>query len=60
VPDRTKPFRSEIVLETIKVAFFGSGGTGLKHPASFKSSLSIKPNEREIPPSMVALAMTTV
>jgi len=58
IPDRTKPFSGEIVPETVKVAFFGSGGTGVKYSNCFKSSLCNKPDEYEVPPTMVALTMT--
>ncbi|KAF9487131.1 hypothetical protein BDN71DRAFT_1437077 [Pleurotus eryngii] len=57
----SKIYQARIVIPAVTVVFFGPGDPGhLYYPSHFKSSCQDHPNELEINPLMVAMAMTLV
>ncbi|KAH9929369.1 uncharacterized protein B0H18DRAFT_1117412 [Fomitopsis serialis] len=61
--DYRSPYENSLIKPAVRAAFFTNVqylSTGLKNGGTFASSLSSAPSEYEIPPTMMALAMTAV
>jgi hypothetical protein len=60
-PNRKEAFLNPVIINTIQSAYFGNPrATGFQYVNQFSSSVLSKPNEKELPAALLALAITAV